>query len=123
MAGYEYYPEDRVRYQIKNIQSITQRMGVEPVKNLAGISANELLKMVQQPSAEPYWKLRYKGACQDIFFLTISRKLPDLIETMNLEANKAGYPASDMGIYLQPGVQGSSYHCEFNLFFDPGKSG
>ena len=24
-----------------------------------------------------------------------------------------------MGIYLQPIVQGSSCHCEFNLFYDP----
>lgn len=37
---------------------------------------------------------------------------------MNIEANKFGYPASDIGVYLQPGVQGSSYHCEFNLFFN-----
>jgi FAD/FMN-containing dehydrogenase len=33
--------------------------------------------------------------------------------------DKAGYPASDMGIYIQPIVQGSNYHCEFNLFYDP----
>jgi hypothetical protein len=122
VAGYQYFPEDRVKYQVKNIQSLTQKVGVETVKNLAGISANELLKMVQQPSAEPHWKLRYKGSCQDIFFLSASRGLPDLIETMNLESNQNGYPASDIGVYLQPGVQGSSYHCEFNLFFDPGSS-
>ena len=42
---------------------------------------------------------------------------------MNSEANKASYPASDIGVYIQPGVQGSSYHCEFNLFYDPKSSG
>jgi hypothetical protein len=118
VAGYHYYPQDRVEYQVKNIQSITQRLGVTSTRAIAGISANELLRTVQKPSGEPYWKLRYKGACQDIFFLSISEKLPDLIETMNLEASKAGYPASEMGIYLQPGVQGSSYHCEFNIFYN-----
>jgi hypothetical protein len=83
----------------------------------------ELLQMVKQPSEEPYWKLRYKGACHDIFFLSISKTLPDLLEAMNNEANKACYPASDIGVYIQPGVQGSSYHCEFNLFYDPESSG
>jgi hypothetical protein len=34
-------------------------------------------------------------------------------------AENAGYPASDMGVYIQPIVQGTSYHCEFNLFYDP----
>ena len=24
-----------------------------------------------------------------------------------------------MGIYIQPVVQGTGYHCEFNLFYDP----
>ena len=27
-----------------------------------------------------------------------------------------------MGIYLQPIVQGTNYHCEFNLFYDPENS-
>jgi hypothetical protein len=123
VAGYQYYPEDRVEYQVKNIQSITQKVGGEATKSIAGISANGLLRMVHHPSEEPYWKLRYKGACHDVFFLSISNKLPDLLETMNVEANKIGYPASDIGVYIQPGVQGSNYHCEFNLFYDSGNPG
>jgi hypothetical protein len=74
---------------------------------------------VQKPSAEPYWKLRYKGAFQDILFLTINDKLEDLTGVMNNQADKAGYPTSDMGVYIQPVVQGTGVHCEFNLFYDP----
>ncbi len=118
VAGYEFYPEERVSSNIKDITDITQRLGVEAVKATGGISANELLKMVQQPSKEPYWKLRYKGACEDIFFLTINGKLGGQIEAMNDLVEKAGYSASDMGIYLQPVVQGTGCHCEFNLFYD-----
>ena len=29
-----------------------------------------------------------------------------------------GYPATDLGIYIQPIVQGCNYHVEFNLFYD-----
>ena len=83
IAGYEYFPEDRVSYQIKDILGITQRLGLEAVKAVGGISANEILKAVQQPSTEPYWKLRNKGACEDIFFLTIYDKLEGLIGVMN----------------------------------------
>lgn len=119
VAGYEFYPEERVSSFIKDITDITQRLGVEALKAVGGISANELLKMVQQPSGEPYWKLRYKGACEDIFFLTINGKLGGQIGVMNDLVEKAGYPASDMGIYLQPVVQGTGCHCEFNLFYDP----
>jgi hypothetical protein len=92
---------------------------VEAVRSAGGISANEILKAVQQPCAEPYWKLRYKGAFEDIFFLTINDKLENLIFVMNNLAEKAGYPTSDMGIYVQPVVQGTGVHCEFTLFYDP----
>lgn len=123
LAGYDYFPEDRVSYQAKNILEITQRIGVEAVKAISGISAREILKTVQRPSAEPYWKLRYKGTCQDIFFLTIYDKLEGLIGVMNDQADKAGYPAADTGIYIQPAVQGTSVHCEFSLFYDPENPG
>ena len=123
VAGYEFYPEERVSYQIKDITKITQDLGLEAVKALDKVSAYELLKMVQKPSAEPYWKLRHKGACEDIFFLTIYDKLEGLIGVMNGLADKAGYPASDIGTYIQPVVQGTSCHCEFNLFYNPNNPG
>ena len=123
VAGYDYFPEERVSSHIKGITDITQRLGVEAVKATGGISANEILKVVQQPSGEPYWKLRYKGACQDILFLTIYDKLEGQIEAMNDLTEKAGYPTSDVGVYIQPIVQGTGYHCEFNLFYDPGNPG
>jgi FAD/FMN-containing dehydrogenase len=118
VAGYEYLPEERVSSHIKDITDITQRMGVKAAKTVGGISANEILKAVQQPSAEPYWKLRSKGACQDILFLTIHDKIEGHLRVMNDLAEISGYAASNVGVYIQPVVQGTGYHCEFNLFYD-----
>ena len=123
VAGYDYFPEDRVSSQIKGISDITNRIGVEAVRAVGRVSAAEMLKMVRRPSDEPYWKLRYKGACHDIFFITTYDKLEGQISVMYELANEFGYPASDMGIYLQPIVQGANCHCEFNLFYDPQNPG
>jgi hypothetical protein len=119
LAGYDYFPEDRIKYQQSDVLGICQKMGLVPIKNLGGISAQEILHTVQRPCTEPYWKLRSKGACQDVFFLTIYDKLAGLIHAMNDLVTKAGYPESEMGVYIQPGVQGTSCHCEFSLFYDP----
>jgi FAD/FMN-containing dehydrogenase len=119
VVGYEYFPEERISSHVSGITDITKRLGIEAVKAAGGISANEILKVARRPSDEPYWKLRHKGACQDIFFLTINDKLEGQIGVMNDLAEKAGYPVSDMGVYLQPIVQGTGCHCEFNLFYDP----
>ena len=122
VAGYEYFPEERVSSQIKDITEITQRLGIDAVRSAGRISAREMLKTVQQPCAESYWKLRPRGACQDIFYITIREKLSAQIAAMRELSQKSGYSAADLGIYIQPIVQGTSNHCEFNLFYDPGNA-
>jgi FAD/FMN-containing dehydrogenase len=119
VAGYDYFPEERVSSQIRGISNLTRRIGLEAAKAVGSVSAIEMLPMVQLPSAEPYWKLRYRGACHDIFFITTYDKLEGQISLMYELADEFGYPASDMGVYLQPIVQGVNCHCEFNLFYDP----
>jgi FAD/FMN-containing dehydrogenase len=119
VAGYDYFPEERVSSQLKGISDLTNRIGLEAERAVGRVSATEMLKTVQRPSTEPYWKLRHKGACQDIFFITTYDKLEGQISVMYELANEFGYPATDIGVYLQPIVQGANCHCEFNLFYDP----
>jgi hypothetical protein len=121
IAAYDYFPEERIKGQLQDVVGVTQKMGVEPVKSLGGVSADAFLRTVKLPSVEPYWKLRSRGNCQDIFFLTLLDKIPELIRVMRDSAESAGYPGTDIGIYLQPIVQGSNCHCEFNLPYDSEK--
>jgi FAD/FMN-containing dehydrogenase len=119
IVGYKYFPEKRVSTQIKDMMDLSQRIGVKPMQIINKVMASELLQTLQLPSEEPYWKLRYKGACEDIFFITVYDHLPGLINEMYDLAEKVGFQTSDIGIYLQPIVQGVNCHCEFNLFYDP----
>jgi FAD/FMN-containing dehydrogenase len=120
VAGYDVFPEERVSSHIKNITDITQRLGLSALKSAGGISASDILKTVQQPCPDPYWKVRYKGASEDVMFLTLNDKVQSMVDTMNNLAEKACYPVSDMGIYIQPIVQGTGIHVEFNLPYEPG---
>ncbi len=117
-AAYDFLPEERLKGQTEDMKEQIQRLGLEPVKNMGGVSADQFLKLIQNPSEEPYWKLRDKGGSEDIFFLSIYDKLPEQIETMHTLTEAAGYPFTDLGIYLQPIVQGVNCHCEFNLFYN-----
>lgn len=119
LAGYDYFPQERVEYQEKAMLEAARQLGLEPVSALAELAADELLKILDQPSAEPYWKLGNRGACQDIFFLTTLDRVPKFVRVMDDLAEQYGYPFSEMGSYVQPMVQGTSCHCEFNLFYDP----
>ncbi|MCX8032748.1 MAG: FAD-binding oxidoreductase [Thermoleophilia bacterium] len=122
LAGYEYFPEERVASYQKQVVSLCQRLALEPLRAVGGLSARSIMKAVQNVCPEPYWKLRYKGASEDVFFLTTNDKVEGFVSTMQALAAEVGYAASDLGVYVQPVVQGTACHVEFNLFYDPGDS-
>jgi hypothetical protein len=119
VAGYDYFPEDRVKGQVLDIRELSQRIGVEPGQSLGGVSAFDLLKAAQGPPREPYWKALAGWSCQDIFFICQFQKVGELIDAMYEVVNESGYTTPNMGVYVQPIVQGVNYHVEFNLFYQP----
>jgi len=119
VAGYDYLPEERVNGQVQDIKELCQRVGVEPAQSLGTVSAFEVLKAVQSPPGNFYWKTPANWACYEIFFISDFQKVGELIETMYGIADEVGYATPDMGVYIQPIVQGVNYHVEFDLFYNP----
>jgi FAD/FMN-containing dehydrogenase len=118
IAGRDTLPEEKVAYQEKDISEMAQKDGLQLLPAVPGASGDEVLQAILNPSPEPYWKLRYKGGCQDIFFLTTLEKTPEFVNTMYGVAESFGYPTSEIGMYIQPVHQGASCHCEFDIPFD-----
>lgn len=119
ISGIQYFPEEEVNYQTEAVMNMAKSLKIVPQRANGKVSAFELLKKLHKPSEEPYWKLRDKKSCYDIFFLTNFDKLTELKSSVLDIAEEFGYPASNLGAYIQPIVQGVSYHCEFSLFFEP----
>ena len=120
IAGRDLFPEEKVDFQEKDTRDIVQQFGLRLFPAISGITVGHMMSALLNPSPEPYWKLTYKGACQDIFFMTTLDKTPGFVSTVFAAANALRYPISNIGIYLQPQHQGTSCHCEFNLSYDPG---
>lgn len=118
ISGGQILAEEKLSAQEDDIRDIAQGFGLQMVPALQGVSGSQMLKIIQQPSPEPYWKLRYKGGSQEIFFLSTLDRMPGFVTTMFLAANDGQYPATDIGVYLQPAHQGVGCHCEFILPFD-----
>jgi len=120
IAGRDLFPEEKVDFQEKDTREIVQQLGLELLPAVSGIGGGQLMSTILNPSPVPYWKLTYKGACQDIFFMTTLDKIPEFVNTVFAAANGLRYPVSDIGIYLQPQHQGTACHCEFNLPYNSG---
>jgi hypothetical protein len=120
IAGRDLFPEERVDFQEKDTRDIVQQLGLELLPTVSGIGPGQIMSTILNPSPVPCWKLAYKGACQDIFFMTTLDKIPEFVNTLFAVANALRYPVSDIGIYLQPQHQGTACHCEFNLPYNSG---
>jgi len=116
-------PQEKVDYQKADSLELAQSFGLEFKKIAGGAMADDVQKIISRPSSEPYWKLRYRGACHDMLFLTTMDKTPGFVKKMYELAGDSNYPASDMGIYIQPMAQGTNCHIEFNLMVDPRNPG
>ncbi len=119
IAGREELPEERVDFQKRDISEIAREFGLELVPEVPGTQGEQVLRVILNPSREPYWKDVYKGGCQDIFFVSTMDKAPGFMKTISQVTEQSGYPTSDIGVYLQPRHQGVNCHCEFSLPYDP----
>jgi len=119
VCGRDILPEEKVDFLEQDITDIAQQFGLRLMSSVPGTSSDQVLEAILSPSREPYWKLGYRGGCQDIFFLTTLDRTPEFVRIMYSVAEGHGYPTSDIGSYLQPVHQGASCHCEFNLPYNP----
>jgi hypothetical protein len=74
--------------------------------------------LLAEPSEDP-WKLRHKGGVHEVFFQTTLDKTPSFAGILDGAANACGFDSENIGVYIQPTVQGTSCHCEFDLYYDP----
>jgi hypothetical protein len=121
LAGYQRRPEERIAIMEKYLREICESYNAKPFASLKGAAGKEkeILELLSGPwSGETYWKLRYKGACHDIFFLTTLSRAAEFASIMQKTADQHRYPREDIGGYIQPMVQGRGCHIEFNLFCD-----
>jgi len=119
LAGYDIFPEERIEYQEKDVSDIAKVLGVTPTTEaVGGVGAGALLDTTKGPSEDPYWKLRYRGGCQEVFFISSFGDVPRYVDIAYRTAAGSEYNAP-LAVYVQPINQGHGYHVEFDLAYDP----
>ena len=115
IAGYETLSEMRIEYQENDITDLARQYGLVLRTTIQGFHGQDISTSLGSNTDEPYWKLRYQGKCDDIFFLSTLDKVPNFIDIMRRQCDLHQYPFSNIGVYIQPIQQGRSCHCEFNV--------
>ncbi len=122
IAGLQRFPDERIEYQEADFFAAAQEAGVQPQRSLASVPqaasffATHLGRCWHK---DVYWKDCYQGASADIFFITTMDRAAQCIAEMQQVAVTHDYPATDLGVYLQPIENGRVAHLEFNIFYNP----
>ena len=111
-------PEERLAAQEGDIGDLAHQYGLQMIPDLDDVEGDKMLDIILQTSPDPYWRLKYKGGSQEVFFLTTLDKTPHFVSSTFTTAEEEGYPLPDIGVYIQPVHQGVGCHCEFILPFD-----
>ena len=119
VSGYDMLPKERIKVEEKDTKDLAKSFNVQLLQSIPGAESKQVLEILGKTSGEPYWKLKYKGGCQDIFFLTTLDKVDEFVKTISSVAESVRYPTSEIGVYVQPEQQGVACHCEFDLFYNP----
>jgi FAD/FMN-containing dehydrogenase len=124
LGGGVRFPEDKIEYEEDALKEVAAELSITKLPtSIPGVSVGEkdIADVLRSawPKERTYWKLAYKGSCQDIFFHTVMGKALSFSEAISQVAAKRGYPASDLGFYVQPVVYGGACYFECNLYYNP----
>lgn len=118
----DWFPEQKMAYQEHAVHAASRAFLFKPMERLpyVGDADKTLSKYLYQPwDNGTYWKFRAKGAVKEVFFLTQLQRAPEFLSVMQSVAAQHGYPASDMGLYLQPKQNGRAFHMGAGFPFNP----
>ena len=125
ISGMARHPEERMQYEEETLHQIMRNEfpEISLADSLPGFPGlgKKLLLMLRKPWPKEvtYWKNRYQGACQSLFFITKPALAPKFINKVQEIAARHGYPIGDIGGYLQPIEHNRACQLEFSFFYDP----
>ena len=118
-------PEEKIAYEEKFLNEVLKNEfpDMALADSLPGFPGlrKKLLRILRKPwpAGVPYWKNRYKGACQSLLFITRPTFASQFISAVEEIAPRYGYPIDEIGSYLQPIEHNRACQLEFHFFYNP----
>jgi len=124
LSGAKYFPEEKIAYEKEALFEARSKVfpSTEILDMIPGYGSTKWFPKLFRnpwPADQTYWKERFKGASQDLFFITTMERAPIFGDAVTRIAAAEGYDQREIGMYIQPIEFGAGAHVEFNLFYDP----
>ena len=119
ISGHGILAKDELEYRTEDTLDIAKEMNVKLVDKLGDLKSNDIQFLLDRPSDSKYWKYGVKGSCSEVIFATTLDQVQKQYSIFTEIATQVGFPIDQIGVYIQPVVQGVGAHCNFDLYYDP----
>jgi FAD/FMN-containing dehydrogenase len=123
VSGLVRRPEEKIDYEVKLLKEVLRNefrnLSLdEALPGFPGLGG-KMLSLLRNPwpADVPYWKNRWQGNSQSLFFIARPDKTPRFVEIVEAVAPKHGYPVADIGSYIQPIEHNRACQVEFTFFY------
>ncbi|MBD3231008.1 MAG: FAD-binding protein [Candidatus Lokiarchaeota archaeon] len=120
--GYEILPDQKVKYQLADLQDIMTEMDLEAKENISGISKNNLTPFLDGNIIEPHPKYINNMISVDLFYNTTLNRVNKHIKRAYEIISNHQFPREKVNLYLQPIIQARAVNVEFSLMVDISES-
>ncbi|MGV9206032.1 MAG: FAD-binding protein [Promethearchaeia archaeon] len=103
---------EKISYLTGDIEDIVKSLELIDSIDSTQVKEKEILTFLSKATSQP-WRFRLKGGVQDIQYLI---NYQNIEKSINI--GKANFP-EELGIYIQPINQGTSYYCELDIYYNP----
>jgi FAD/FMN-containing dehydrogenase len=124
VSGLARRPDEKIAYEEKLLREVVKnefrRLTIsEALPGFPGMGG-KLLSLLRNPwpADTTYWKNRWQGASQSLFFIARPEEAARFVEIMETVAPQYGYPVADIGSYIQPIEHNRACQIEFSFFYD-----
>jgi FAD/FMN-containing dehydrogenase len=124
VSGLARRPDEKIAYEVKLLREVVKNEFrnltlAEALPGFPGLGG-KMLSLLRNPwpAHMTYWKNRWQGASQSLFFIARPDMTPLYVDIVESIAPQYGYPVEDVGSYIQPIEHNRACQVEFTFFYD-----
>lgn len=124
VSGLARRPDEKIAYEEKflkeTVKNEFRRLTLdEALPGFPGLGP-KMLPLLRNPwpADMPYWKNRWQGASQSLFFIARPEQSQKFVDVVEAIAPKHGYAVADIGSYIQPIEHNRACQIEFTFFYN-----
>ena len=112
-------PDEKIAYQQAECVELAHALGLTLETTVGGVAARRVERLLAEPSSATPWESRRRGASASVFFLSTLDRACGFADRFRALAAERQYPTAELGVYVQPTVQGGNCHVQFDLGYSP----